>query len=67
MCPESSSSVGGSMGSIVPRKSAEATKESVSARRVNGAEISWTRKPPRLGPATNQKARLPFRSELPSR
>jgi hypothetical protein len=65
--PCSASSVGGSAGLIEWSESAEARKESESARSAPGAENSCTTRPPRLGPATNENARLPFRSAFASR
>src|SRR5919197_2235795 len=67
MCPLSASSVGGSTGLIELRVNAETTKETASAISAPGAESAWTRRPPTLGPPTNEKARLPFNSEFASR
>src|SRR5437764_15062960 len=62
--PRSASSVGGSSGEIELRKNAEKRNETESTSSAKGAFSAWTRRPPRLGPATNENARLPARSEL---
>src|SRR5262249_53673286 len=59
-------SVGGSTGGIEPRQSADTTKDAASASSATGADASWTRRPPALGPATNDSARLPYMAELAS-
>ena len=46
---------------------AEARNENESTTSAAGAENAWTSSPPMLGPATNESARLPFRSEFASR
>ena len=65
--PSPSASGGASVGAIVPSSKAEANlNEKASAIRAAGAERTWTSSPAALGPATKEKARLPFISELPS-
>ena len=59
-------SVGGSSGEIEPRESAEKRNEHASTSSATGASSTWTRRPPMLGPATNENARLPFSSEFAS-
>ena len=66
-CPRLASSVGGSVGWIEPSENAETRNETASAISAPGAEKICTRSPPMLGPATNEKARLPFSSEFASR
>src|SRR5690348_2685792 len=66
-CPRPASSVGGSSGWIECIVQAETTYEKASTTSAIGAENTCTSKPPRLGPATYEKARLPFSSELASR
>ena len=46
---------------------AETRNETASAISAPGAEKICTRSPPMLGPATNEKARLPCSSEFASR
>src|SRR3954451_2752743 len=65
-CASAVSSVGGSTGRIARRNAAEPTNENASTRSANGADASCDRIPPRLGPATYENARLPFRSEFAS-
>ena len=64
--PCSASSTGGSSGRIERSSSADPTNDAASARSAAGADSNWTRTPPMLGPATNEKARLPLTSEFPS-
>ena len=59
------SSVCASAGRMRARKKAEPRNDSASAATANGADSAWTSSPPRLGPATNDTARLPCTSELP--
>jgi hypothetical protein len=54
-------------GSIDVSENAETRNESASATSAPGAENACTSSPPTLGPATKEKARLPFSSEFPSR
>src|SRR5256714_6675705 len=65
-CPRSAGSVGGSTGEIRLSAKAEATNENASTTMAAGAESTCTINPPRLGPPTNDRARLPFRSEFAS-
>src|SRR5689334_3598852 len=65
--PRPGASVGGSCGWIERIVSADTTNENASTTSATGAEKICTSNPPRLGPATNEKARLPFSSELASR
>ena len=53
------SSAGGSAGRIRLRKNAEPRNDSASAAMANGAVSTCTSTPPRLGPPTNDSARLP--------
>jgi hypothetical protein len=64
--PLSSSSGGGSSGRIRARNAPDATKEKASSTRAPGAVSATVRKPATDGPATNENARLPLRSELAS-
>ena len=52
-------SPGGSAGRIRLRKNAEPRNDSASAPMATGAESRSTSMPPRLGPPTNDMARLP--------
>ena len=63
-CPCSASSAGGSAGEMRASVKAETTNDTASAATAIGAENTCTSRPPRLGPPTNDSARLPFRSEL---
>src|SRR5690349_21482674 len=65
--PRPASSTGGSCGWIERIVSAETTNENASTTSASGAENTCTSSPPKLGPATNEKARLPFSRELASR
>src|SRR5262245_27740902 len=65
-CPRSASSVGGSTGEIRLSANAEATNENESTTSAAGADRICTIRPPRLGPPTNDSARLPFSSEFAS-
>src|SRR5262249_31807261 len=67
MCPRCAGSVGGSTGEIELIAKAEQRNVSASATSATGAERASTSAPPTLGPAMNENARLPFRSELASR
>src|SRR3954465_1279964 len=67
MWPRSAGSTGGSSGEIERSVSAETTNETASTTSAMGAEKACTRAPPTLGPATNEKARLPCSSEPASR
>jgi hypothetical protein len=64
--PPSAGSSGGSSARIRPRKRADPRNENASSRSAAGALRICTRIPPRLGPATYEKARLPFKSEFAS-
>src|SRR5438094_8186519 len=64
--PPPSASAGGSTGEMRLRENAETRNETASVTSVTGAESNCTRKPPRLGPPTNESARLPYRSEFAS-
>ena len=66
-CPRSAASAGGSCGWIDDIVNAETRNEHESTISAAGAENAWTRSPPMLGPATNESARLPFKSEFASR
>ena len=57
--PRASRSGYGSSGLISQSDTAEARKETASAASANGAVMSCTSSPPRLGPPTNDIARLP--------
>ena len=67
MWPRSARSAGGSTGEIERSASAETTNEKASATSAIGAESTCTRRRPTLGPATNEKARLPCSSDSASR
>jgi hypothetical protein len=64
--PPSSSSGGGSAGRIRRRSAPEPRNEKASRSSAPGAVRAWTRNPATVGPATNEKARLPLSSELAS-
>src|SRR5262249_25115209 len=64
--PCSAVSVGGSSGLILLSEKAEIRYEKASASSATGADRACTSTPPRLGPPTNERARLPLRSDCPS-
>ncbi len=66
ICPRSRADVGGSVGLMRRRQSAEPTKDIASASNATGAVSSCTSHPPMLGPITNDIARLPFSIDWPS-
>ncbi len=59
-------SAGGSSGRIRPSSAPEHRNERASTTSAPGAVTARTRNPATVGPATKEKARLPFRSELAS-
>ena len=65
--PGSGGCGGGSAGEMRARKPAEPTNETASTSSATGAVTAWVRMPPRLGPAMNETARLPYTSEFASR
>src|ERR1051326_5454645 len=67
MWPRSAGSTGGSSGGVERSGRGEATKEKAATTSAIRAENPCTRTPPTLGPATNEKARLPCSSEPASR
>ena len=64
--PPPSASGGGSCGAIRPSNTAEQRNVRASTTSATGADSARTSNPAALGPATNENARLPLRSELPS-
>ena len=66
MIPSCSPSASGSRGRMRPSSAPEQTNDSASATSAPGADTARTRNPATVGPATNENARLPFRSELAS-
>src|SRR5262245_54023271 len=64
--PCSAVSVGGSSGLILLSEKAEIRYEKASASSATGADRACTSTPPMLGPPTNERARLPLRSDCPS-
>ncbi len=49
-----------------PRSAPEQRNDNASTTSTPGADTARTRKPATVGPATNENARLPLRSELAS-